>query len=83
MEGSKMKGMKDPVCGMMAKEEFSYEYKGKTFYFDSDFCRNKFISSPESYLRYTKLPPELKGRVTRELAFFFLTLRRPFFPPHP
>jgi len=69
-----MKDIKDPVCGMVAKEEFSYEYKGRTFYFDSDFCRKKFIGSPESYLRNTELPTELKEHAAREIAYFSMEI---------
>jgi hypothetical protein len=27
-----MEGIKDPVCGMIAKEEFSYDYERKPYY---------------------------------------------------
>ncbi len=66
-----MKGTKDPVCGMIAKEEFRYDYKGETFYFCSDICRNRFVESPESYLRLTKLSPE---SVERMVAYFSMEI---------
>lgn len=42
----------DPVCGMVVKEEnsLSFEYKGKVYYFCSEFCYEKFKKDPEKYL---------------------------------
>src|SRR4030042_1659153 len=41
---------KDPVCGMMVKEEgIKCDYQGQTYYFCSDFCRNLFEKDPERY----------------------------------
>ncbi len=42
----------DPVCGMSVthKSEYQYVYNGKTFYFCSASCHNKFTSEPEKYL---------------------------------
>jgi YHS domain-containing protein len=42
----------DPVCGMVVKEENSlnFEYKGKIYYFCSEFCYEKFKKDPEKYL---------------------------------
>ena len=40
---------RDPVCGMIGKEDFQYEYNGRIFYFCSRYCENKFKSSPEKY----------------------------------
>jgi len=39
---------KDPVCGMTVDEAtaLSAERDGKTFYFCSDHCRKKFLSTP-------------------------------------
>ncbi len=39
---------KDPVCGMTVEEDtaFHAEREGKTFYFCSDACRQKFLSTP-------------------------------------
>jgi starch phosphorylase len=66
-----MKGNKDPVCGMIAKEEFRYDYKGQIFYFCSDLCKNKFMDSPENYLKLTKLSPE---SVERVIAYFSMEI---------
>ncbi len=43
----------DPVCGMEVDERRSKatsEYKGKTFYFCSQECREEFEADQESYL---------------------------------
>ena len=39
---------KDPICGMTVDEATALhaEHEGKTFYFCSDHCRNKFLSTP-------------------------------------
>jgi Cu+-exporting ATPase len=39
---------KDPICGMTVDEETALSAKrdGKTFYFCSDHCRQKFLSTP-------------------------------------
>ncbi|MCA1637108.1 MAG: heavy metal translocating P-type ATPase [Acidobacteria bacterium] len=43
----------DPVCGMSVAPEAAagnYEYNGKTYYFCSNGCLNKFKQNPESFL---------------------------------
>jgi Cu+-exporting ATPase len=48
------KGNRDPVCGMTVTKEnaaCSYEYKGKTFYFCAQSCRDEFAASPDKYVR--------------------------------
>jgi YHS domain-containing protein len=39
---------KDPICGMTVDEATALpaERDGKTFYFCSDHCREKFLSTP-------------------------------------
>lgn len=39
---------KDPICGMTVDEATALhaERDGKTFYFCSDSCRKKFLSTP-------------------------------------
>jgi Cu+-exporting ATPase len=39
---------KDPICGMIVDETTALhaERDGKTFYFCSDHCRQKFLSTP-------------------------------------
>ncbi len=49
-----MANVKDPVCGMdidPAKAAASMEYKGKTYYFCSEACHNKFKADPKKYIR--------------------------------
>ena len=44
----------DRVCGAKIDEkkaEASYEYQGRTFYFCAEDCRDKFIQSPEQFLK--------------------------------
>ncbi len=43
----------DPVCGMSVVESddaLKFEYKGKTYYFCAQLCREKFSRDPERYL---------------------------------
>jgi Cu+-exporting ATPase len=39
---------KDPICGMIVDEKISLhtEREGKTFYFCSAHCQQKFLSTP-------------------------------------
>lgn len=44
----------DPVCGMtvkMSEAKATYEYKGTTYYFCSQGCKDKFVKDPEAYLQ--------------------------------
>ncbi len=44
---------KDPVCGMSVKTadaKYTYDYKGTTYYFCSQGCRDSFSKDPEKYL---------------------------------
>lgn len=69
-----MKQTKDPVCGMMGREELSYEYAGRTFYFCSAFCRDKFIKSPDTYVKPSLLPEELCVTAGRDIAYFSMEI---------
>jgi len=43
----------DPVCGMEVdeKEEAAqYEYKGKTYYFCAEGCKERFAKDPEQFV---------------------------------
>ena len=46
------KNLKDVVCGMDTSTEskFHLDYEGKTYYFCSDSCRNKFHKDPHEYI---------------------------------
>lgn len=51
--------VKDPVCGMEVEKGIAQgpvEHMGKTFYFCSQDCREKFESEPMKYMA-----PEEKG----------------------
>lgn len=44
----------DPVCGMLISRLSAIaetEYKGKTYYFCAEDCKNAFVAAPESHLR--------------------------------
>lgn len=46
----------DPVCKMEVDEEtaqWTYEYKGKTYYFCAPGCKSAFEKEPEKYLSGT------------------------------
>ena len=45
---------KDPVCGMTVDEKsakFKSEHMGKTYYFCSAMCKQKFDTSPNKYAK--------------------------------
>ncbi len=48
---------KDPVCGMEVNEDkaaATADFKGKTYYFCSAACKEKFEVSPEKYVEAEK-----------------------------
>ena len=44
--------IKDPVCGMTVKADspLRHEHDGKTYWFCSDMCRDRFVKDPAKYL---------------------------------
>ena len=49
---AKGKMEKDPICGMMVDEKTAKhksDYKGKTYYFCSQFCKAKFDKDPSKF----------------------------------
>lgn len=55
--------VKDPVCGMMVDPHTAknrHEHGGRTYYFCSTKCREKFIADPEKYLK----PEEAKAPIS-------------------
>jgi Cu+-exporting ATPase len=47
----------DRVCGMNVDEKkagSTYEYKGETYYFCAEACKNKFSQDPEKYIKGNK-----------------------------
>jgi len=64
MEEEKPQGrpVKDLVCGMTVDPEsvaYHHEYKGKTYFFCSEHCLEKFSENPEKYIS-EKFPHEMK-----------------------
>jgi Cu+-exporting ATPase len=59
-EGSNITiGYTDPVCGMdvsAPSDERKFEYEGKTYFFCSSSCLQKFKNAPEKYLGKTEKP---------------------------
>jgi len=44
----------DPICGMTVdekKSKFKSEHEGKTFYFCSASCKQKFESDPQAHAK--------------------------------
>ncbi len=61
--------VKDPVCGMMvdpAQTAHHAKHGGHTFHFCSARCHDKFVASPEQYLKPEANPaaPELAGQAS-------------------
>ncbi len=59
----------DPVCGMQLKAESaagSFEHAGKTYYFCSAHCLEKFRASPEQFVggvaKLEQIPPSPRGQ---------------------
>lgn len=64
----------DPVCGMIAREGFKYEYKGEVFYFCSELCKNEFQKSPYRYLKQKYASPEFEEKKERRIAYFSMEI---------
>src|SRR3972149_7950313 len=71
---SRSAGNRDPVCGMVAKEEFKYEFKGKIFYFCSDLCKNEFQNYPEKYLKQIRTVEITNKIKERKIAYFSMEI---------
>lgn len=44
---------RDPVCGMLLSHKtapVTTEYRGKTYYFCADVCKDRFEAEPECYV---------------------------------
>ncbi len=65
---------KDPICGMTAKEEFKYEYKGEVFYFCSNLCKDEFQNSPEKFLRQKQTSDAIEDKKERRIAYFSMEI---------
>ncbi len=65
---------RDPVCGMIAREEFRYEYKGEVFYFCSSLCRDEFKNSPEKYLKQKQPAGISEEKTGTKIAYFSMEI---------
>lgn len=65
--------LRDPVCGMMPKEEFRFEYKDETYSFCSEFCKNEFQKLPEKYLEQENNMHE-SGEKKERIAYFSMEI---------
>ncbi len=65
---------KDPVCGMTVKEErgLRSDYKGQTYYFCSDFCKNLFEKDPERYI--VLIQPCLSSGTEKERSIAYFSM---------
>ena len=66
--------VKDPVCGMIAKEEFKYEFKGEAYYFFSNLCKNEFKNSPDKYLKHGHKSYHDEEIKQRRIAYFSMEI---------
>ncbi|MGH9366522.1 MAG: alpha-glucan family phosphorylase, partial [Thermoanaerobaculia bacterium] len=64
--------IRDPVCGMMIDPEksLSAEYHGRTYFFCSDFCRNRFRADPQQALNEPKPTDADVDPAARRIAYF-------------
>jgi len=61
----------DPVCGMTVKPETaadSFEYDGRTYYFCSAHCLDKFKANPPGFLKKQSSEPPVLVQVDPALA---------------
>ena len=67
---------KDPICGMTVKEEtgLKFDYKGQTYYFCSEFCKDLFEKDPERYVVLIQ-PCETPGaEKEKSIAYFSMEI---------
>ena len=66
------KSATDPVCGMTVLPDsgFVAQYKRKTVYFCSGYCRDKFIAQPERYLPALAPASGERDKARRRIAYF-------------
>ena len=63
---------KDPVCGMavFAERALNANWRAQTIYFCSEFCRQRFLARPESYLAALVRPAQEESKESRQIAYF-------------
>ena len=66
--------VKDPVCGMMVREEkrVKLDYQGQSYYFCSDFCRNLFDKDPDRYV--VLIRPCVAPGTEKERSFAYFSM---------
>lgn len=66
---------KDPVCGMVVSPETNLPliFEGKTIYFCSDYCRDKFQQHPKRY-RVTAAPADDGAKESKRIAYFTMEI---------
>lgn len=65
-----VQAVNDPVCGMSVSPDSaagSFEYKGQTYYFCSNHCRQKFQDAPEQYIAPKRIASSAAEEKTQEL----------------
>ncbi len=70
-DNSKVSVVIDPVCGMTVDPDLaagSYEYKGKTYYFCSPHCLQKFRDDPERFLKKPAQPTSIHSSGIERIA---------------
>ena len=67
---------KDPVCGMMVREEkgVKLDYQGETYNFCSDFCKDLFGKDPERYAALVRPCVAPGTEKERSIAYFSMEI---------
>ena len=64
--------IKDPVCGMPVRveEALAISYRGHSFYFCSELCKQAFLAHPERYSGETRVRASDEIDTRRRIAYF-------------
>ena len=64
--------IKDPVCGMPVRveEALTISYRGHSFYFCSELCKQAFLAHPEQYSGETRVRASDEIDTRRRIAYF-------------
>jgi len=64
--------IKDPVCGMPVRveEALTISYRGHSFYFCSELCKQAFLAHPEQYSGETRVRTSDEIDTRRRIAYF-------------
>jgi len=64
--------IKDPVCGMPVRveETLAISYRGHSFYFCSELCKQAFLAHPEQYSGETRVRTSDEIDTRRRIAYF-------------